>query len=361
MNVLALTKYGPLGASSRVRTYQYLPRLEAAGFEVTVRPLLDDGYLSRRYAGKRSGLEYLARTYAARFSHTLSSRRYDLAWMEYEALPWLPAFVERALLSGTPYVLDYDDAIFHTYDQHQNPVVRRLIGRKIDRLMRGAALVVAGNEYLAERARSAGAARVEVLPSVVDLNRYGAITLPPDGPFTIGWIGSPGSERLLENIREVLAEAVQSPDTRLVLVGASERALPGVPHETWPWSENSEVDMMRQFHVGIMPLAGTAWERGKCGYKLIQCMGAGRAVIASPVGVNEELVDHGRTGYLANTPQEWLEAIEMLSSDRDRCVALGINGRRIVEERYDLSVTAPILMDHLRAAFDARRGVYASA
>lgn len=315
---------------------------------MTVRPLLDDGYLTRRYTGESSGLPFVLRAYLARIGEALRARRYDFVWVEYEALPWVPAVVERGLLAGTPYVLDYDDAIFHTYDRHPNPVVRRLMGRKIDRMMRGAALVVAGNDYLAERARSAGAERVEIVPSVIDLARYGPVTPPPEGPFTIGWIGSPGSERLLEHVRNVLAEAVREPNTRLVLVGASERALPGVPHETWAWSEATEVEQMQQFHVGIMPLADTPWERGKCGFKLIQCMGAGRAVVASPVGVNAEIVEEGATGFLASSPEAWRRALRTLRTDRARAARMGLAGRRVVEQRYDLAVTAPRLAGLLR-------------
>lgn len=350
MNILALTKYGPLGASSRVRTLQYVPHLQAAGLDVTVRPLLDDAYLARRYAGRSSGLPFILHSYLARVGAALRARRYDLVWVEKELMPWVPGFVERGLLAGTPYVLDYDDAIFHTYDRHPNPVVRQLMGQKIDRVMRGAALVVAGNAYLAERARTAGAERVEIVPSVIDLERYGPVTPLPDGSFTIGWIGSPGSERLLEHVRDVLAEAVREPNTRLVLVGASERALPGVPHETWAWSEAEEVEQMRQFHVGIMPLADTPWERGKCGFKLIQCMGAGRAVIASPVGVNADLVEEGTTGFLASTPEAWRGAFRVLREDRKRTEQMGRAGRRVVEQRYDLAVTAPRVAALLRGA-----------
>lgn len=355
MKVLALTKYGPLGASSRVRTLQYMPHLRAAGLDVTVRPLLDDGYLSRRYAGQSSGLLFLLRAYLARIAQALQLRPFDLVWIEKELMPWVPGLLERGLLAGTPYVLDYDDAIFHLYDQHSSPVVRRSMGRKIDRVMRGAALVVAGNEYLAGRARSAGARRVEIVPSVIDLFRYGPVTPLPEGPFTIGWIGSPGSERLLENVRDVLAEAVQEPDTRLVLVGASERALPEVPHETWTWSEAKEVEQMRQFHVGIMPLADTPWERGKCGFKLIQCMGAGRAVVASPVGANVEIVQHGTTGLLTSSPEEWRTGIRRLRADRGRLRRMGESGRRAVEERYSLSHTGPYLTKLLASVIEERQ------
>lgn len=325
-----------------------MPQLEAAGIDVTVRPLLDDGYLVRRYDGQRVRRLLHLGAYLARITETLRSHRYDLVWIQYELLPWVPAVVERLALAGVPYAVDYDDAVFHRYDQHRNPIVRRLLGRKIDRVMRGAVLVVAGNHYLAERANAAGAPQVEVVPSVIDLARYGPVTSTEKGPFTIGWIGSPGSERLLGHVSDVLAETVREPNTRLVLVGASDRALPGVPHETWAWSEAEEVNQMRQFDVGIMPLADTPWERGKCGYKLIQCMGAGRAVVASPVGVNAEIVEEDETGFLADSPEAWRRALRTLRNDRSRAARMGRAGRRVVEQRYDLAVTAPRLASLLR-------------
>ena len=60
---------------------------------------------------------------------------------------------------GCRMVVDYDDALFHQYDAHPNPWVRRLLGRKIATVMRLAHTVVAGNAYLADyahRARGGG-------------------------------------------------------------------------------------------------------------------------------------------------------------------------------------------------------------
>jgi len=358
VNVLALTKYDRLGASSRVRTLQYLPCLESEGIDVAVRPLLTDDYLRRRYAGDPPGFRFVVERYARRLAQMWVARQYDLVWIEKELLPWMPAILERALLLGTPYVVDYDDALFHNYDQHRSSLVRRLMGDKIDRVMRGAALVVAGNDYLAQRARTSGAPNVAVLPSVVDLKRYGPLLPPPSGPFTVGWIGSPGSERLLEHIRGVLVEVVSEPNTRLVLVGATERALPDVPHETWSWGEDDEVRQMQQFHVGIMPLADTPWERGKCGYKLIQCMGVGRPVVASPIGVNARIVANGETGFLAESGEHWLRALNTLGRDPELTSRMGQAGRRVVEDRYSLAVTAPRLAELLR---NAVRGALSAA
>src|SRR5204863_1880035 len=88
-------------------------------------------------------------------------RRYDVLWIEYELMPFLPARLEHLLLrGGPPRVVEYDDAVFHRYDRHSSARVRTLLGAKTDRLMRGAAVVVAGNGSLADRPRTARARAV---------------------------------------------------------------------------------------------------------------------------------------------------------------------------------------------------------
>ncbi len=87
-------------------------------------------------------------------------------------MPWAPAWFEKLLIGRRKYVMDFDDAVFHNYDQHRLGLVRGLLGRKIDRLMKNALLVMAGNDYLADRARGAGCTCVEIVPTVVDLKKY---------------------------------------------------------------------------------------------------------------------------------------------------------------------------------------------
>jgi len=58
--------------------------------------------------------------------------------------------------------------LFQRYDQHRWWLVRALLGRKIDAVIRHSTLVVVGNEYLAQRARDAGAKSIKIMPTVVD-------------------------------------------------------------------------------------------------------------------------------------------------------------------------------------------------
>jgi hypothetical protein len=116
--VLALPRYTHKGASSRLRTLQYIGELSRRGIDFRLESLLDDVYLDDLYAGRRTQWRRLARAYARRASLRGMIGTFDVVWLEKEAFPWLPGAAERLLLDGTPTVVDYDDAIFHRYDQH---------------------------------------------------------------------------------------------------------------------------------------------------------------------------------------------------------------------------------------------------
>ena len=126
-------------------------------------------------------------------------------------------------------------------------------------------------------------------------------------------------------------------------IGAGTLNLPGIDVELLPWQECTEVDLLRTCDIGVMPLADTPWERGKCGYKLIQYMACGLPVVASPVGVNRRLVDEGRDGFLADSDASWHAALARLCDDADLRARLGGMGRRKVESGYSLQVTSPTL------------------
>ena len=351
MRVLALTRYGRTGASSRMRFHQYLPALEAAGIQVDMAPLFSDGYVRGLQQGRRNPWEVL-RAYAGRVGALRRAAGFDLLWIEKEALPWLPAGLELALMSGrVPFVLDYDDAVFHGYDQHRSAWVRQWLAGKHPALMRRAALVVAGNDYLADFARAAGAARVEAVPTVIDLARYPAPgcdaragALP-----TVGWIGQRATASFLAPLAPVFERLSAEGRARFAAIGIDTAAL-GLPMQSVPWTEATEVASISQFDVGIMPLVDEPFERGKCGYKLIQYMACGLPVVASPVGVNRQIVEHGVNGFLAETPEQWQEALQTLAADAGLRQRMGQAGRHKVEQRFCLQVTGPRLAGLLKDA-----------
>jgi glycosyltransferase involved in cell wall biosynthesis len=353
MKVLLLSRYSRLGASSRLRSFQYLPYLESQGITVTPAPFFADKYLDNLYAGRRRHLKPIFRSYLQRLRYLLQSFYFDLLWIEYELLPWLPAWGEAFLASlHIPYVVEYDDAIFHRYDMHQNSLVRMCYRNKVRSIMRRAALVIVGNDYLAEYAQQAGAKQVKYLPTVVDLERYCTTLKAANGVFSIGWIGTPVTAHYLSLVSSALVEVCRGCHSRLIVIGCDKFQLDGVLVETRSWSEETEVADIQSFDVGIMPLLDGPWERGKCGYKIIQYMACSKPAIASPVGVNQHIIEDGINGFLAKDTDDWIRFLSVLRDNHSLRESMGRNSRMKVEKEYSLQVAAPRLASLLYSVAD---------
>lgn len=345
MKILLLSRYGPLGASSRVRFLQYLPYFRSQGIEVTIKPLLSDAYVQALYSGDSKWKEVI-KGYCYRLFLLFTARKYNLIIIEKEIFPFMPALAERFLrIIGVPYLVDYDDAVFHNYDRHKNPIVRKLLGEKIDTVMRLSSAVTAGNSYLAERANKAGATKVEIIPTVIDADRYQYKQEATSDVITVGWIGTPNTSRYLKPLLPVFESLQKKYSVRFVAIGANKNDFAGTPVEAWPWTEATEVSSIQQLDIGIMPLTDSPWERGKCGYKLIQYMACAIPVVASPVGVNCEIVREGENGMLAGSIDEWSSALDaMLKAGPERLEEMGRVGRKSVDDWYSLQVQASRLV-----------------
>jgi len=347
-NILALTRYDRLAASSRLRFFQYADFLAGVDIHLTFQPFFGNDYVRLLVTDDFSRVKVMY-SYLKRLLVMGHLTKFDAIWVEKELLPWLPAWIELAFIpQRIALVVDYDDAWFHRYDGHPSWVVRMLLGKKIDRIMARADTVVAGNEYLAQRARAAGARRIRLLPTVVDLNRYPRMNRDPTRvPLVVGWMGSPSTSVYLEPLFSVAEKLRLEHHVRFIAVGANPAHVEGTPFEAQPWTEDTECAQLGSFDIGIMPLPDQDWERGKCGYKLVQYMAGGLPVVASPVGINNQIVTHGETGFLANSTQDWYLALKTLLTDAIQRTRLGATGRTRVESSYCLSVTAPMLRDVL--------------
>jgi glycosyltransferase involved in cell wall biosynthesis len=345
IRVLVLTRYGELGASSRMRFIQYFPAFDADGFRVYWEPLFDDKNLDIRYRNGRFGYCSTFISYLRRIRTLYSSNNFHVIWIEKEALPWMPYWIEAVLLRRVPYVLDYDDALFHNYDRHSSFIIRLLFGRRLDKLMFRAAMVICGNKYISHRAELAQAKNIRRIPTVVDLSRYPLdlishrTCVSSDAVLPrIVWIGSPSTGKCLEVIKEPMKRLSERIDFVFRIIGA-EVTMPGVKTECLPWRHSSEVKDIAECDIGVMPLNDTEWERGKCGYKLIQYMACALPVVASDVGINSEIVRNNLNGYLATTIEDWINALHKLLISRSLRLALGARGRKMVEDHYCLQKT----------------------
>tara|TARA_R110002049_G_scaffold309261_1_gene519370 strand:- start:163 stop:1176 length:1014 start_codon:yes stop_codon:yes gene_type:complete len=328
---------------------QYLPHLAAAGLEVRVESLFDANYLEQMYAGRRS-FGTLSKSLLRRMRQVREQA--DVVWLEKEALPWFPWIVEHLFWPrNIPVVTDYDDAIFHRYDQSRYRVIRSLLGQKIDNVMRASTVVVAGNRYLAHRAANAGANRVEIVPTVVDMEQYHrGFAQRKDERVRVGWIGTPETwASFAKEFSSWIEQVAKQEGVIFRVVGAEILPRRDGPFEFLPWTEESEISLIQGMDIGLMPLPDTPWTRGKCGYKLIQYMACSLPVIASPVGVNRDIVEHGVNGFLAKSEDEWRASLQALIRDPELRLRMGQAGRKNVEQTYSLQTQGPRMARLLRS------------
>ena len=162
-------------------------------------------------------------------------------------------------------------------------------------------------------------------------------------PPRLGWIGSADNENHLLLIAEALREVHRRTGARLTLIGPLRPTLGDLEGfiDRMPWSEAAQHERLAEFDVCLAPTPDEPYERGKCGYKILQYAAAGTPAIASPVGVNREIL--ARLGMPApESPRDWTDAIlELLSLPRDSRAALGKRAREAVGRHYSFDAWLP--------------------
>jgi glycosyltransferase involved in cell wall biosynthesis len=330
MRILMLPRYTTRGASSRYRFWQYVPGLRSAGHEVEIKPLLSDGYLTELYGTGHRGWRWLAGGYASRLLDAVRAGRYDAVLCEHEVFPFLPALAEMFITRlNSRFIVDYDDAAHCKYERW--PVLRK----KIARLMATAETVVVGNSELEGYARKF-TPHVTVIPTVVNLAAYpNHQDAAPSSTVRIAWIGTPMTANYLKPLIPELGRLQKKhPQVGFRFIGAGNFPTNGLRIESREWSAATEGQLLSECDIGIMPLSDTEFTRGKCGLKLIQYMACGLPVVASPVGVNRNIVEENRNGFLAANSGEWFEKLEALIENAELRKRFGESGRSKVAAQY---------------------------
>ncbi|HVH77783.1 MAG TPA: glycosyltransferase family 4 protein [Stellaceae bacterium] len=319
-------RYAP---GSRLRVRQYIPRLADFGIEVAEHWPRLGAYPPRN---RLLRAPWLIGSLGERLPQIARSWQADVTLLQRELVSTLSTLEG---LSKRPRIVDVDDAI------HLNRG-----GRTAQRLAGLADLVIVGNAWLADVWRRWNPA-VEILPTGVDTDRYTARPFP-EHPV-IGWIGIGSNLPYLTAIAPALSEVCRRfPDAVVAVCSDRRPDLPDVPLRFVPWSETVEAEFLASLTIGVMPLADGEWERGKCSFKMLQYMAAGRPCVVSPVGTNRQLLGEAELGLGATSLDEWREALSALLADSCAAARMGTAGRGLAEQRYSVAALSGQLAELLR-------------
>lgn len=317
MKLLAFTE-GANHVCYRYRLAAYSDALHGRGWELRAIPL-----------SKRS---------ATRVWRFLKAAQADVVLLQRILLPlWQLALLRK---SARKLIFDFDDAIFHRDSFH--PKGRESWSRlaRFWATVNACDAVIAGNEYLAERAAQyAPESNVHLIPTCVDPARYSlAPHSRPAGQVRLAWIGQHSTLEYLRKAAPVLTEAGKRVDgLELCVVADRFPLLRDLRVIQKPWRATAEGRLLADADIGVSWLTDDSWSAGKCGLKVLQYMSAGLPVVANPVAMNREMVLHGQTGFLAETPEQWSEAIATLAANPALRRRMGEAGRRLVAKRYCVS------------------------
>ncbi|MHB8260577.1 MAG: glycosyltransferase family 4 protein [Bacteroidia bacterium] len=325
--------------SQRYRFEQYISFLEQNNFQCHLSYLLTEKDDKVFYAEGNSfkKLWILIKAIIHRIKDRLSYNNYAIVFVQREAIMIGSSYFEKGIKkSKAKYIFDFDDSIWLLDTSDGNKKHEWLKNpEKTVRNIRYADMVFAGNAYLASYARRSNS-HVKIIPTTIDTDFHKPLPKKNDN-LIIGWIGSHTTIKHFEYALEFLASIKKKyPKIEIRVVGDEEYINESLSIKGIAWSPDTEVEMINSFSIGIMPLPDDEWAKGKCGLKGLSYMACEIPTIMSPVGVNTEIIQHGKNGFLASTIEEWVTCLSQLIENADMRERIGKAGRQTVLEKYSV-------------------------
>ncbi len=238
-------------------------------------------------------------------------------------------------------VFDFDETLWATRPGERDSAAARRRVRKA--AARFAAVlprvdaVIACNRFLADEAVK-HRVDVSVIPTPIDTDVY----VPPserrprpDGRVEVGWMGTEANLFFLPEIFQSLARHSGELHCNVVADRKFTEKYP-TAQDFQLWDPQSEVERLQAMDIGLMPLTDDPYTHGKCGFKILQYMACGAVTVASDVGFNREIVEHGADGFLVQRPEDWERYVLMLARDHDLRSRMAGAARAKVEREFSL-------------------------
>ncbi|MDQ1728477.1 MAG: hypothetical protein QOD33_602 [Pyrinomonadaceae bacterium] len=296
----------------------------------------------------------MVRAYVDRIKLLGDLKRFDAVFVYREAALLGPAFLEKMVARrGVPIIYQLDDPLFVPYTSPSNGYLSYLkFFGKIAEICRLAKVVMVNStpirEYVSQYNQN-----IWQVPSVVDTRQY--VFRPQSketksGEVCLGWSGSPTTIGNIKVIAGALAKLAKRVPHRVHLIGGTEFDLPAVQYSAQKWAAETEVDDLRKIQVGMVPLPLNEWNKWKFYMKTAQYMALGIPTVATPLGSNPEVVQHGVTGFLANTDDEWVEYLGRLIQDEELRSRMSRAAAQTAQEKYSLQSNTPKIIAAFQAA-----------
>jgi glycosyltransferase involved in cell wall biosynthesis len=324
----------------RFRCEQYFDVLRSHGFACELSYLLtaDEDRIFYRPGHYFQKAAIILKSYMVRWRDWRRRSQFDAVFIFRNCLLTGSLLFEKKWAStGKPIIFDFDDAIWFNDTSAANRWFAWMKRPgKINFTIANSTLVLAGNSYLGDYARQFNT-KVQVMPSTIDCERYGSVSRKANAEqIIIGWSGSITTIKHFEwAIPALISLKKKYPGLlRFKVIGDPLYRQAALEIVGQAWSSDTEPEDLADIDIGIMPLPDNEWTRGKCGLKGLQYMAMGIPTVMSTVGVNTQIISHGKNGFLASTQEEWITCLSQLIDDVHLRQQMGEAARQTVEKNY---------------------------
>jgi glycosyltransferase involved in cell wall biosynthesis len=287
--------------------------------------------------------------------------------------------LSRMKALGKRIVYELDDDVFNVPSWNPAYTFFQRVRPNLLKYLQLADAVTASTAFLGERLRKHNP-NVYVLPNSLDFQEldregpYPDIASPLDkqckrltwdqykqrceGRVVIGWAGSPTHKKDLQILVPVIKRlSRQYPGKVLFVMG-------GCVHRetatTTPYGSLVYMEMVPPrvylrytaslgWDIGLAPVADHLFNYSKSNLKVIEYMASGYVPVASDLVTYNTTIQHGKTGYLCKTPQDWMRTLRVLIENKSVREEVRNNAAPYVRQKFDIATNARMWADAYRS------------
>jgi glycosyltransferase involved in cell wall biosynthesis len=356
MRVLVLTPHQKGHAPGQRGSIELWERVLAdAGIELVYAPfetprLRQILYSSGQQVAKATEM---VRAYAERVRLLGDLAEFDAVFVYREAALLGPAFLEKRIAKRKPIIYQLDDPLFVPYRSPSNGLFSYLkFFSKVKEIIKISKVVMVNSTPIRQYAEQFNS-HIWQVPSVVDTQKFTYEPFPSNPKkVTVGWSGSPTTLKNIKLIERPLQELTKADSCDVRFIGGENFDLTGVRYSAQHWSAETEVEDLRRFQIGLVPLPDNDWNRYKFIMKTAQYMTLGIVPVGTPMASNTEVITHGVNGFLAANDLEWLEALNTLVEDDKLRNEMSSHAAADAQARYSLEANRSKIIEAFRAAVE---------
>lgn len=350
--IIFFPKYGLISPSYRVRFLSYKKYLNENNINVLTKELFSENFFINKIHNNKIQIFKLIYFYFKRLKDLVMIKKPFLAVVHIELLPYVPIIAELIFkFRKIPYVIDIDDSVYLRF-KNKNKFFYIIDKIKFIYMFKNSCSILAGNHFHVNSIKKYNQ-NILYLPTNINLNyNLNFQYLKKNKKFTIVWIGTPSTTFYLKSIVNVLNKLVKENDIEIKLIGADMKIIKELICTSIKWKLQTEISEISKCHLGIMPLNNSDWELGKCAYKILQYMSLKLPVVASPVGVNTEIITDNFNGMLATNENEWYSKILLLKNNTDLNKKISEEGYNTVKNKYNIDIFKEIYKTNLIKSFN---------